>query len=82
MTGETYGDRYVNPEDSLKAYRDWQNTIATAEYKGVERGRAEGLAEGEKRKALEIARQMKSRGIPADVVAQCTGLDVEDIGRL
>lgn len=77
---------YEAYEDSLKAYRDWQNTIATAEYKGVERGRAEGraegLAEGEKRKALEIARQMKSRGIPADVVAQCTGLDVEDIGRL
>ena len=73
---------YEAYEDSLKAYRDWQNTIATAEYKGVERGRAEGLAEGEKRKALEIARQMKSRGIPADVVAQCTGLDVENIGRL
>ena len=77
---------YEAYEDSLKAYRDWQNTIATAEYKGVERGRAEGraegLAEGEKRKTLEIARQMKSRGIPADVVAQCTGLDVENIGRL
>ena len=73
---------YEAYEDSLKAYRDWQNTIATAEYKGVERGRAEGRAEGEKRKTLEIARQMKSRGIPADVVAQCTGLDVEDIGRL
>ena len=73
---------YEAYEDSLKAYRDWQNTIATAEYKGMERGRAEGLAEGEKRKTLEIARQMKSRGIPADVVAQCTGLDVEDIGRL
>lgn len=77
---------YEAYEDSLKVYRDWQNTIATAEYKGVERGRAEGraegLAEGEKRKTLEIARQMKSRGIPADVVAQCTGLDVEDIGRL
>ena len=42
-------------EDSLKAYRDIKNSIDTA--------RREGNAEGEKRKAIAIARNLKSMGM-------------------
>ena len=32
--------------DSLKAYRDWKNTVDTAAYKGHEKGLEEGLRKG------------------------------------
>lgn len=75
---------------SLKVYRDWQNTIATAEHKtmerglkqGVEQGVKEGKKEGELHKALEIAQQMKANGISLSVITQCTGLDVNEIEQL
>ena len=68
---------------SLKVYRDWQNTIATAEHKTMERGLKQGVKkEGELHKALEIAQQMKANGISLSVIAQCTGLDVNEIEQL
>ena len=71
---------------SLKVYRDWQNTIATAEHKTMERGLEQGVKEGKKEgelhKALEIAQQMKANGISLSVIAQCTGLDVNEIEQL
>jgi predicted transposase/invertase (TIGR01784 family) len=71
---------------SLKVYRDWQNTIATAEHKTMERGLKQGVKEGKKEgelhKALEIAQQMKANGISLSVIAQCTGLDVNEIEQL
>ena len=49
---------------------------------GMEKGRAEGRAEGEKLKAFEIARTMKSMGMPVEVVANATGLSPEEIAAL
>lgn len=81
-------DRYeVEKPESVS---DWQNTIATAEHKtmerglkqGVEQGVKEGKKEGELHKALEIAQQMKANGISLSVIAQCTGLDVNEIEQL
>jgi len=67
-------------------YWDWQNTIATTEHKAVERRMKQGLKEGEKEgelhKALEIAQQMKANGISLSVIAQCTGLDINEIDKL
>ena len=37
---------YEAYEESLKVYRDWQNTIRTAINKGLAEGREKGLAEG------------------------------------
>ena len=42
----------------------------------------EGKKEGELHKALEIAQQMKANGISLSVIAQCTGLDVNEIEQL
>ncbi len=49
---------------------------------GVEQGVKEGKKEGELHKALEIAQQMKANGISLSVIAQCTGLDVNEIEQL
>ena len=45
----------------------------------VAQGRAEGRAEGERVKALEIARKMKSRGASLADIMDFTGLSEDDI---
>ena len=45
-------------------------------------GRAEGLAEGERRKQLEIARNLKQMGLATEAIAQATGLTAETIEAL
>ena len=45
---------------------------------GIQQGKAEGLEQGK----IIIARNMKSKGIGLDVIAEVTGLSVEDIEKL
>lgn len=69
----------VEYEDSLKNYRDWYSVMSTAEQKGIVKGKAEGLAEGKKKKQQEIARNLKSLGVAQDVIIKSTGLTPEEI---
>ncbi len=69
-------------EDSLKAFRDWYSVLSTAEHKGFALGMEEGMAKGEKNKALVIARKMLSDGMSAEAVARYTNLSVEEIREL
>lgn len=63
-------------EDSVKAYRDIVNAVNTARIegreegweKGREDGLEEGIAKGERKKQIEIARQMRTDGIPMDAI--------------
>ena len=84
-------------EDSLKTLWDWYSVLSTAENKGFARGKeegwkegiakgreermAKGREEGEKNKAIAIARQMLADGMPAESVARYTNLTVEEIRR-
>ena len=54
--------------------RDWKNILETAEKKAREEGRTE--------RTLEMALQMKSAGVPIDVIARCSGLSEEEINQL
>lgn len=78
--------QYEAYEDSLKVYRDWQNTISTAELKGEAKGRAkgraEGRAEGRAVEKMENARKLKSLGVAAGIIAEATGLTAEEIEEL
>ena len=65
-------------EDSLKTYRDLKNSLDTAE----EKGRVEGRVEGEKRKAIAIARNLKSMGMSISDISKVTGLQEEEIKAL
>ena len=65
-------------EESLKNFRDMQNTLDTAEQKGREKGLKEGKAE-EKR---AIARSMKADGLPVETIAKYSGLSVAEIKNL
>lgn len=70
-------------EESLKAYRDWFSVMATAELRGEERGKEKGLKEGLEKGRIEErlrnARGLKARGVDAEIIAQVTGLSVDDI---
>ena len=61
-------------EESLKAYREYVNTIATAERISREKG----LAEGKR----QMAAHMKKDGLSTEMIARYSGLSVEEIEKL
>jgi hypothetical protein len=63
-----------------EAYK--MKTISLSEYvQEIDREEAlmEGMAEGESKKALEVARSMLADGLPAETVSKYTGLDENSI---
>lgn len=62
-------ERYAYDEH-INAIMIQNDVLNTAKLEG----HAEGRAEGERNKQLEIARKMKEMGMTADVIAQVTGL--------
>jgi len=75
-------DRYVNfanftreeidkYEDSLKYYRDLKNSFDTA--------RDEGREEGREEEKERIARRLLRSGIAVELIAESTGLTVEQV---
>ena len=65
-------------EESLKNLRDLGNVLNMAK----EEGRKEGREEGERKRSLEIARNLLQAGIAEDVIAATTGLSIEEIQNL
>ena len=61
-------------DEALKRYRDYKNTVEYAEEKGIKKGIEQCK--------LEMALAMKRKGIPLEVIAECSGLSLEDIERL
>jgi len=61
-------------EESLKNMRDFNSIESSA--------RNEGIRLGEKQKALEIARNLKTAGMDISFIAQNTGLTKEEISKL
>ena len=49
---------------------------------GYAKGMKEGRAEGELSKALQIARNMKNKGLPISDISEMTGLGVDEIEKL
>jgi hypothetical protein len=55
---------------------------AKGRAEGLAEGRAEGLAEGEVKGLLKAAANLKAAGMAPEVIAQTTGLTIEQIARL
>ena len=75
-------EQYEAYEGSLKVYRDWQNTIVTAEQKGMAKGMAEGIAKGRMEQNIANARSMKLAGLDYEIISQVTGLSKDEIDKL
>lgn len=65
-------------EQSLKVLRDNYSIQKTA----TEQGLKEGRKEGQKEEKIAIAKRMKSKGIDISLIAESTGLTVEEIEKL
>ena len=60
------------------ALEDQKNTLGAARLEGL----VEGKAEGEKAKALEIAKKLKEKGLPAEEISAITGIEIKEITSL
>ena len=76
-------------DDELRAYEYYWDAVYNERgairhgYKqGLSQGLAEGRAEGRAEAIRENARKMKLKGIPDDVIADVTGLSIEEIQQL
>ena len=69
-------------DEALRKYRDTLCVLESAEQRGLKRGREEGLAEGRAEERIEIARNMKAKELPVDLIAECSGLSPEEIAKL
>jgi predicted transposase/invertase (TIGR01784 family) len=77
-------------DESLRHYRDtlivMEGQYLEGEQKGRAEGWAEGRAEGEKKGREEgirtTALKMKQKGLPADLIAEMTGMSIADIETL
>ena len=77
-------------DEALRKYRDTLCVLESAEQRGLKRGHEEGLAKGlEKGRAeglaegrIEIARNMKEKGLAIELIAACSGLSPEEIAKL
>ena len=57
-----------------KAERDYINNMSGARKAGLELGREEGIKEGEKKKTIEIAKEMLAKGIEIELIKEITKL--------
>ena len=62
--------------------QDVINQLYYAKEKGLAEGRDEGLAEGEAKKSLEIAKKMLEANSSIDFICQMTGLSEEEVLKL
>ena len=69
-------------DHALKRYRDTLNAMTGAEQKGRAEGRTEGRAEGRAKAIRDNALKMKADGMPAELIAKYTGLDIETVNSL
>ena len=75
-------DERILYDEALKRYRDYKKTIDYAEEKGVEKGIKIGKEKGKTEEQRLIAANFKKRGVNTEMIAQCTGLSIEEIDNL
>ena len=72
-------------EAQLQGYEKFWDIVSverTLFSSGKREGLVEGLAEGERKKQLEIARNLKAKDLAVEIIAEVTGLSVAEIEKL
>ena len=69
-------------EMRAKTLKDKISALNEAERKGIKKGRQEGIKEGEKSKAIEIAKSLINIGLDKESISKSTGLDLNEIEKL
>ena len=61
---------------------DYEMTTEIDKIAQLEYARKEGHEEGREEKAMEIAKAMKSKGLPVADIAEITGVPIDDVDGL
>ena len=69
-------------ESREKAIRDEQARLYGARKEGKEEGRKEGREEGREEGKLEMAKNLLSRGVSPDIIAESSGLTPDAVQSL
>lgn len=75
-------DERLKYDESLRKYRDTISVFEGVRMEGRLEGRMEGRMEGQRNEKMENARKMKSYGLALDMIADITGLSVEEVRNL
>ena len=66
-------------DEALKKYRDTISVLEGARMEGREEGIQEGIQEGIRKGVLANARKMKAYGLAWDMIAEITGLTIDEV---
>lgn len=69
-------------DEHLSAMMIQNDVLDTAKLEGLIEGRIEGIKEGEQKKQISIASNLKKMGLSAEMIIEATGLSAEDIEKL
>ena len=76
-------EKYMKEYDDYVVLKDAMNTkYQEGADKGEKRGYQKGMAQGEKNAHIATAKQMKSDGMPIELIIKYTGLTAEEIDKL
>ena len=75
-------DERLKYDESLRKYRYTISVFEGVRLEGRLEGRMEGRMEGQRNEKMENARKMKSYGLALDMIADITGLSVEEVRNL
>ena len=82
QTANLSKEEYAKYFESEKVYYDLDGAFRTASNKGYDRGLEKGMEQGLAKGKAEVARQLKSMGLPLSQIVQATGLTAEEIEKL
>lgn len=68
--------------DAVRVAYAWANEGNVRYKQGLKQGREQGKEEGRAEGIISVAKNMKKKGIDAFIIADTTGLTVEEIGKL
>ena len=63
-------------------YAALEHAVNKGIKEGMEKGIEKGMKEGEKKKGLEIAKKLLAYNTPLEIIANSTGLSIEEIKKL
>ena len=74
----------MNTERDLRNQLDYALSEGLAEgmEKGLAQGIEQGIEQGEANAKAAIAKAMKNKGIDIATITECTGIPIEEIGKL
>ena len=77
-------DMYMVAKEAAEvaAEKAFENGFSAGEERGISIGLSKGITQGARDAKLETAKSMILRNISIDIVAECTGLSIEEIEKL